>query len=326
MHGHTTMIRRFTIRLLAALVLAAALPAVTGVADAWAAEDALYSTYQVRPDETLHDIAIAHDLGFLELRAANPNVDPWLPKPGSTIILPTEHLLPKRPDEGILVNLAAMRLFVFQNGAVVATHPIGIGREGRETPLGTTTIVRKKADPTWYPPASIRAEKPDLPKVVPPGPDNPLGRHALYLGWPAYLLHGTNNVYGIGRRVSAGCLRMYPLDVERLFDSIPVGTRVEVLQQRVIAEVRNGRLYVEAHPTGEGWDALEIGEPLPRAPLTTEHVKAIIKAAPDDLYVDWDAVSRVVEEARGYPVAVSPPAQAEATPLALTQRSHGDAR
>ncbi|MFA7428850.1 MAG: L,D-transpeptidase family protein [Rhodospirillaceae bacterium] len=288
-----------SLSLLLFLVVALARPA-------FATADALYGTYVVQEGEALHDIAIHQKLGFLELKTANPDVDHWVPEPGSTIILPNVHMLPKQMDDGIVVNLAAMRMFRFEGGRVTATFPIGVGRDGRETPRGVTTVVRKKSQPTWYPTDNIRRDKPHLPKVVPPGPENPLGTHALYLGWPTYLLHGTDNDYGIGRRVSAGCLRMYNDDVEALFGAVPVGTKVEVLEQRVMAEVYGGRLYVEAHPTAAGWDALELGEPRPEGRLEDEHVKLITAAAPPGMFIDWDAVARVIAEERGYPIAVSP--------------------
>ncbi|MGC2856732.1 L,D-transpeptidase family protein [Novispirillum sp. DQ9] len=297
--------------LLAAAVLAVA--PVTGAGAATEAPDALHGTYEVQKGQTLHDIAIEQNLGFLELKAANPDVDHWLPKPGSTIVLPNVHMVPKRFDNGILVNVAAMRLFRFDaQGQVTKTFPIGVGREGRETPMGATTVVRKKQGPTWYPTDNTRKEKPHLPKVVPPGPENPLGTHALYLGWPTYLLHGTDNDYGIGRRVSAGCLRMYNPDVEALFSDVPVGTKVEVMDQRVLAQVYQGRLYVEAHPTPAGWDAMELGGERPESVLTTDLVAIVTAATPPGMFIDWDAVAKVIAEERGYPIAVSPAPSAQA--------------
>lgn len=312
---------------LAAAACLAAAAAAFAPATARAAEpgpDALYGTYEVREGQTLHDIAIEQNLGFLELKTANPDVDHWLPKPGSTLILPTVHMVPKEFKGGILVNVAAMRLFRFDGeGRVTMTYPIGVGRDGRETPRGATSVVRKKEGPTWYPTENTRKEKPYLPKVVPPGPANPLGTHALYLGWPTYLLHGTDNDYGIGRRVSAGCLRMYNQDVKALFADVPVGTKVEVIDQRIMAQVYKGRLYVEAHPTAAGWDALELGETRPESVMTTDHVAVVSAAAPPGMFIDWDAVAKVIAEERGYPVAVSPAprAQADAGPRGLIPAS-----
>lgn len=305
------MIRPLSLLIVPVLALVFAVAPRPGLAAP--APDALHGTYVVQEGETLHDIAIHQKLGFLELKTANPDVDHWLPKPGSTVVLPNIHMLPKQVDNGIIVNLAAMRLFRFTDGKVTETFPIGVGRDGRETPRGATAVVRKKERPTWYPTDTIRKDKPDLPRVVPPGPDNPLGTHALYLGWPTYLLHGTENDYGIGRRVSAGCLRMYNSDIESLFNSVPVGTPVEVLDQRVLAEVFGGRLYIEAHPTPAGWDALELGEPRPDSVLDTDHVRIISDAVPPGTFIDWDAVTQVIAEQRGYPVAVSPAPRARNT-------------
>lgn len=312
------------IRPLLALLALVLVAAVQSAAAASPGPDALHGTYVVKKDQTLHDIAIEQNLGFLELKAANPDVDHWLPRPGSTIVLPNIHMVPREFKGGILVNLAAMRLFRFDDaGKVTKTFPIGVGRDGRETPMGATTIVRKKKGPTWYPTENTRKEKPYLPKVVPPGPDNPLGTHALYLGWPTYLLHGTDNDYGIGRRVSAGCLRMYNQDAEALFADVPVGTKVEVIDQRVMAEVFRGRLYVEAHPTPAGWDALELGQERPESVMSTDHVAIVSAAAPAGMFIDWDAVAKVIAEERGYPIAVSPAprASADAGPQALTPAS-----
>ena len=150
--------------------------------------------------------------------AANPGIDPWVPGEGTEINLPTVHLMPDLADadpEGIVVNLAEMRLYFFEKpGGVPQSFPIGIGRDGLNTPTGTTEVVAKRKNPTWRPTKRMRDEDPELPEVVPPGEDNPLGTRALYLGWPQYLIHGTNKPHGVGRRVSSGCVRLYPEDVE----------------------------------------------------------------------------------------------------------------
>lgn len=169
--------------------------------------------YTAKHEDTLLDIARDHQLGLIELMAANPGVDPWLPGEGTRIILPTAHVLPDVPRKGIVINLAELRLYYFGKGnEPVVTLPIGVGREGFTTPVGTTSVIKKVKGPTWYPTASTRADDPQLPSAVPAGPDNPLGAYALYLGWPAYLIHGTAEgakEWGIGRRVSRGCIRMY---------------------------------------------------------------------------------------------------------------------
>jgi L,D-transpeptidase ErfK/SrfK len=212
-------------------------------------------TVTVAEGETLLDIARAHDLGYNEISAANPGLDPWLPAPGSTVFLPTRYVLPAAPRRGIIVNLAEMRLYYYPEtgGAerVVMTFPIGIGQEGWTTPLGITRIVGKIKDPSWTVPASIREEHDrlgdPLPGVVPPGPDNPLGAYAMRLGMTSYLIHGTNKPYGIGRRTSHGCIRLYPEDIETLFQQVPVATPVWVIDQPYKLGRDHGKLLLEAH-------------------------------------------------------------------------------
>lgn len=211
-------------------------------------------------DDTLSDIARRFNLGYEELVRANPGVDPWVPGEGREIVLPTQFVLPEAPREGLVVNLAALRVFYFpkrQPGELqtVITHPIGIGKVGWNTPEGVTKVLTKRKDPTWTPPSSVRkehAERGDpLPRVVPAGPDNPLGAFAMNLGWPGYLIHGTNKPYGVGMRSSHGCLRFYPEDIALLFGEIAVGTRVQVVNQRLTYGWHGGKLYVQVMPPTE---------------------------------------------------------------------------
>ena len=160
----------------------------------------------VQRKETLIGISRRHDLGMLEVLAVNPGIDPWVPGVGTTIVLPKSHLRPTGEPEGIIINLAELRLYYFPaDGSGVVTSAVGVGRGTFTTPVGETTVVRKMAEPAWYPTEATRAGDPTLPAVVPPGPQNPLGLYALYLGWPTYLIHGTNKPPGVGRRVSRGC-------------------------------------------------------------------------------------------------------------------------
>jgi L,D-transpeptidase ErfK/SrfK len=205
-----------------------------------------------RFEDTLSDIARTHDLGYLEISEANPGVDPWLPGEGLEIILPTQFLLPPGPREGIVINLAELRLYFYPKGENrVITYPLGIGREGWETPTAETRVVGKKANPTWTPPESIRQEHLEmgdpLPRVVQAGPDNPLGRFAIYMALPGYLLHGTNKPFGVGMRVSHGCIRLYPEDIERLFPRIPVNTPIRIINEPYKLGWIDGQLYLEAH-------------------------------------------------------------------------------
>lgn len=186
------------------------------------------SQYTATGKETLYDVARRFDLGILELRAANPGIPIKKPAKGTVLVIPALHALPP-VREGIVIDLRILRLFYFDGTDRVYTFPIGTGKDGWQTPQGVTKVVRKKQHPSWTPPASIRAEDPTLPAVVPPGPDNPLGQYALYLGWAGYAMHGTNRPSSIGTRASHGCIRLYPEDVKVLFELVEPGTQVVIL-------------------------------------------------------------------------------------------------
>ncbi|MFZ5655304.1 MAG: L,D-transpeptidase family protein [Pseudomonadota bacterium] len=261
---------------------------------------------RVRGGETLLDIARAYDLGYEDILAANPGVDPWTPVPGERVLLPLAHVLPDAPREGIVINLAARRLFHYppaEGGAPVEviTHPIGIGREGWSTPLGTTRIAEKRAAPAWTVPASIRREHAargePLPAVVPPGPDNPLGSHALRLGWPSILIHGTNKPAGIGMRVSHGCIQLYPEDIAPLFEAVPEGTPVRVVDQPYLAGFGPDGLVLEAHVAASRGGA----GALARDAIERTLRGRVAGAAPR---VDWELVRELVRERRGYPLPI----------------------
>jgi L,D-transpeptidase ErfK/SrfK len=196
-------------------------------------------------------------LGHEQIAAANPGLDVWIPEADSRVLLPLQFTLPEAPRKGIVVNLAAMRLFSFpgKGGREVVTYPVGIGREGRSTPTGDMSVARKTLRPTWYVPESIRrdhAQKGNpLPAMVSPGPDNPLGEYAMYLTRASYLIHGTNKPYAIGLRASNGCLRLYPENIEPLYHSTPVRTPVRIVNQPYLLGWRNEQLYLEAHDPHE---------------------------------------------------------------------------
>ncbi len=209
-----------------------------------------------RETDTFSDLAREYGLGYDELVEANPGVDPWLPGVNTPILLPTQYILPDVPRQGIVLNIASKRLFYFPKindgePMQVMTYPIGIGRVGWETPLGEASVVSRATDPTWYVPASVRKEHAEagdpLPAVVPPGPDNPLGRHVLKLDLPGYLLHGTNQPYGVGMRVSHGCVRLYPENIELLYSMVAIGEKVNIINEPFLAGWRDSELYFESH-------------------------------------------------------------------------------
>jgi L,D-transpeptidase ErfK/SrfK len=260
--------------------------------------------YVAQEADTLVDIALTESVGFLELKAANPDVDVWVPGTGTRVMIPTLHLLPEAPEKGIVINLADMRLYLFSAGDVMS-WPIGIGRDGRDTPLGATRAVRKARDPFWYPPNSVRQEKPWLPARVEPGPDNPLGDRAIYLGWPRYLIHGTNKPYGVGRRVSSGCIRMYPEDVQSLFDLVEPGTSVLVVDQPVKLGWIEGVLFVEVHPTPAQQEQLEADGRF-TADIPEDLTPRVLEATKGrSLSIDWNAVRAAGIQRLGYPVPVT---------------------
>lgn len=266
------------------------------------------SIYVARADDSLTEIAYRLGVGYVELAAANPGVDPWLPGEGTEIMLPTRHLLPGGTRAGVVINLSEMRLYYFPPEGEPQTFPIGIGSEGRDTPMGITKVVRKRERPTWYPPASVRAEKPWLPDKVPPGEENPMGEYALYLGWPQYAVHGTNKPYGVGRRVSAGCIRMYPGDIERLYPQIKSGTPVTVVDEPIKLGWSDGALYLEIHPTHSQADELEDTGHM--TPVRIEGlIERVIEAAgPAAGRLDWAVVEVAARERSGLPVRIMRPA------------------
>ncbi|KTD30422.1 L,D-transpeptidase family protein [Legionella sp.] len=209
-----------------------------------------------RPEigETLSDVAIRYDIGYYEMMRANPRVDPVRPlSPEVRLIIPSHFILPPGPREGLVINLAEYRLYYYPpNDNVVITMPVGIGREGWTTPVGMTKVIAKERDPVWRPTANVRAEAAKngipIPDTFPPGEGNPLGRHILRLGWPTYLIHGTNRRDGVGSRVSAGCIRMMPEDIEYLFDLVTVGTPVRVLNEPIKLGRHKGAIYMQVHP------------------------------------------------------------------------------
>ncbi len=296
----------------AAVVSFAATFALTGEdanADASLRGDMLGSvqSYTAKHEDTLLDLARDNGLGFVEIVAANQGIDPWVPGEGTEIVLPTGHILPDAPREGVIINLAEHRLYFFAEDGI-RTYAIGVGRDGWDTPLGTTKIVRKKKNPIWYPPESIREEDPDLPRVVRAGPDNPLGRHALYFDWPTYLVHGTNMPWGVGRRVSHGCIRLYPESIEKLFSEVPVGTPVQVIDQTIKIGWSGGELYMEVYPEPEQVDELERdGEIASAAKRSNSDAYYKIRSlAGDELSrLDWPAIRNALVERTGLPVRVT---------------------
>jgi L,D-transpeptidase ErfK/SrfK len=260
-------------------------------------------------EDTLLDIGRRYGVGYEEIIAANPGIDPWLPGAGTEVLLPTRFVLPDAPREGIVVNLPEHRLYYFPPARpgeprVVRTYPISTGKMDWKTPLGVTRIVAKQEKPNWNPPESVRLEhieKGDpLPKVVPPGPDNPLGEYAMRLGIPsgAYLIHGTNRPAGVGMQVTHGCIRMYPEDIEEFFSLVPVKTQVNLIDQTTKVGWSRGQLFVERQAPLEG-----TGNPTHMDPA---ELAKLVASATDGLAVsvDWNTARGAFNQASGVPVRI----------------------
>jgi len=266
----------------------------------------LYGTtrwVKVNDEDTLLDIARDFDLGYNQIVAANPALDPWVPAKGGLALAPLAFVLPKeRLGSGIVVNLAEMRLYYFfSNGGhdYFVTAPIGIGKEGFLTQLGRYQVKSKTANPTWVVPESIRKEDPSLPAQVPPGPDNPLGDYAFRLSEMRYAIHGTNKPWGVGRRVSHGCIRMYPEDVGQLYPMAPVGTTVLVIYEPIKIGWGEGKLWVQIF---EDFD-----NRFDNAVLKVMEELYYYETAIGPLEVDFSALVKALNEKTGVPMAVAHP-------------------
>lgn len=263
--------------------------------------------YKAKYEDTFVHLARDYNLGYTEMRAANPSVDPWLPGDGTKIILPLMQILPDAPHEGIVINLPEMRLFAYVNGEEPpSTYPIGVGREGLLTPTGAAFVARKMVDPIWRPTDRMLKEHPDFKPEYGPGPDNPLGNRILYLNWPTYGIHGTNRPFGIGRRVSSGCIRMYPESILELYDKVPIGTKVTVVNQPIKLAWVNDKLYIEAHPDIDQATQMEENGYVTNEKLTDADMREILKiAGKDQDKLHWAAIRKAVRERAGYPIVIA---------------------
>ncbi len=264
------------------------------------------SFHETRVEDTLIDLAPELGVGYVELVAANPGVDPWLPPAGTRLVVPEARLLPSGPREGIVVNLADLRLYYFAGSAKVRSYPIGIAKDGYSTPLGVTTVKSKREKPTWVPGESARRDDPELAARVEPGPDNPLGEYALYLGWPTYLIHGTNDPRGVGRHSSRGCIRLYPDDIAELYALVEPGTKVRVVNEPVKLGWIGGELYLEVNP--DAAQSLELDETgkfaLARPPASLRELVSRAAGKKAD-QVDWTRVDAIALHRYGIPSRVT---------------------
>jgi len=268
---------------------------------------------QATQQDTLADIARRFSVGYNEIHRANPGVDMWVPGAGRRVVVPTQFIVPDAPHMGIVVNIAEMRLYYFpprsdEGQEIIYTYPIGIGRMNWKTPSGVTTVVRKVVNPVWRPPADIleehREEGDPLPAEIRPGPDDPMGTRALYLGWPEYAIHGTNKPVGVGMRVSHGCMHLYPEDILQLYNMVALGTPVRVVNQPFVFGWHRGDLYLQAFGPLEGdqrdWQTAT------RELLEQAMGPDIQKQLQEhNEQVRWDLVLELARDPQGIPVAIT---------------------
>jgi L,D-transpeptidase ErfK/SrfK len=276
------------------------------------------------PEDTLADIARRFSVGYNEIHRANPGVDMWVPGTGRRVVVPTQYVLPDAAQVGIVVNIAQMRLYYFpprsrDGHQMVYTYPIGIGRVDWKTPSGVTTVVRKVVNPVWRPPADIieehREDGDPLPAEIGPGPNDPMGTRALYLGWPEYAIHGTNKPVGVGMRVSHGCMHLYPEDILQLYDLVPVGTPVRVVNQPFVFGWHRGDLYMQAFGPLDGDDSgsQSATRELLEQAMGTD-IQKELQARNEE--VRWDLVLQLAEDPQGIPMAITDPNSSLAQVLA----------
>ena len=277
-------------------------------------------TIKAEHEDTLLDIARRHGLGYEDIVKANPGLDIWIPGKDSDVLLPTKYILPNVRREGLVLNLAEYRMYYFpvpkkNEKPIVITYPISIGRMDWDTPLGETRITAKAKNPSWYPPESIRAEHEaegdPLPRIVPPGPDNPLGEYAMRLDIPGYLIHGTNRPAGVGMRVTHGCIRMYPEDIFFLYNELKIGTPVRIINEPIKLGWDERKLFLEVHSSldskreGNKSFLYENDNPPKKHNLTilTEKIIAVTEENNRDA-IDWQMAETILVDPSGIPVII----------------------
>jgi len=256
--------------------------------------------HRVQQGETLLDVAREAGLGFHELRDANPNVDEWVPPAGVEVVVPSRWILPRSRYRGIVVNIPEMRMYVFPNetrpGELVPlrTWAVGIGTEEAPSPIGPFTIRSKDANPTWIVPDDIMRTMDHPRRVVPPGPENPMGAYRIRLSHGSYAIHGTNDPWSIGRLTTHGCIRLYPEDLEVLYPTVDPGMPGELVYEPVKFGVRDDHVYVEVHPDVYG-----------RIRNLESYARAEAKKARVEGRIDLDRLQAAVKAQRGFPVDIT---------------------
>jgi L,D-transpeptidase ErfK/SrfK len=254
-------------------------------------------------EDTLVDLARQYNLGFNEIIRANPNVDKWLPGEGTIIKIPTQHIIPKGfSKKGITINLSEFRGYLIKDNQLI-TFPVGLGRMDWKTPLGISTIDLKLEKPAWYPPQSVRDEYKNqgkfLPAEVLPGPDNPLGELAMRISIPGgYFIHGTNRPDGVGMEISHGCIRLFPEDIDYIFQLTDIGTEVILLDQPIkTARIQND-IYLQVHPSYSKEHDYSLEKIRIQIELLINNQDGLIQ-------INWDSVENLLKAQNGLATKVT---------------------
>jgi L,D-transpeptidase ErfK/SrfK len=279
--------------------------------------------HRVQPGETLLDIARDAGLGFQQVQDANPTASEWTPTPNSEVIIPSRWIVPRSHYRGLVINIPEMRLYMFPaktapgESAPVRTWPVGIGTEHAPSPVGGFTVLSKEENPTWYPPPSIQRTMDEPRAVVPPGPDNPLGKYRLRLSKGLYQIHGTDVPWSIGRLTTHGCIRLYPEHISQLYELVHPGMSGELIYRPVKFGEDGGEVYVEVHRDLYG-----------RIPNLQAYALAEARKAGVSERIEPSRLKTAVKEHRGIPVNVTrrkagEPARLLGGPARVSPRDHG---
>lgn len=303
--------KKMLLRTISGLALAISLPVYATNFTLPSPNNALIGEVIYAPADSSDNVATVaqrYNIGVNAVVAANPGItDTTVFQNGSTVKISGEFLLPPVPRRGIVVNLPEMRIYYYPaNSDQVMTFPVGIGKVGKTIPITLTSITRKVVNPTWTPPADIRQYDRDVlgidpPKVMPPGPDNPLGPYAIYLRVPTYLIHSTIFPESIGRRASFGCIRMNENDIRQFFPIVQPGIPVEIIDMPNKLAWDNGELYLEAHSPLEERTGAQYANDLDSLLATIQ------KRLPANhiTMVNWQLVSYLTEQPDGVPHSIA---------------------
>ncbi len=257
-------------------------------------------TYRIAPKDTLLDVARNAGLGFQEVKDANRYVDEWIPPAGEDVAVPTRWILPAARPQGIVVNVPEMRMFMFPQHTApgqhvpVRTWAIAIGADDTPSPTGSFRVTSKDKNPTWYVPDSIYKTMEKKRRVIPPGPNNPMGEYRIRLSKGLYSIHGTDTPWAIGRQTTHGCIRLYPEDIGELYALVKPSTGGTLVYEPVKLGMDEGQVYVEVHE-----------DVYKRFPSLEREAFRLVRQAGVEPLIDPERLRQAVRERRGMPIDIT---------------------